>query len=196
MAYFQQGAGIIILVHINTMASGSCCRFVGCTPMMQIYWSTTSKRCSIGLRSVVCGSCWSTVNSLSCLRNQFEIIWVLGHGALSRFCHLDSDPSTWIRDSSDQATFSQSSTVPCWWACVNLSFIFFFSADGSVPGARSWAVFRHAVVIIWMLCEMICEMIWSLRPNFRIWLFIASVWLSVTGQWLDMAVALCVLIPL
>ncbi|MBN3297538.1 MEGF9 protein, partial [Amia calva] len=36
--------------------------------------STTSQRCSIGLRSGDCGGQFSTVNSLSCSRNQFEMI--------------------------------------------------------------------------------------------------------------------------
>ncbi len=37
------------------IASHSCCRFVGCTSMMWISRSTTSQRCSIGLRSGDCG---------------------------------------------------------------------------------------------------------------------------------------------
>ncbi len=37
------------------IASRSCCRFVGCTSMMWISRSTTSQRCSIGLRSGDCG---------------------------------------------------------------------------------------------------------------------------------------------
>ncbi len=44
-----------ILVHIDMIASHSCCRFVGCTSMMWISRSTTSQRCSIGLRSGDCG---------------------------------------------------------------------------------------------------------------------------------------------
>ncbi len=42
------------LVHIDMIVSRSCCRFVGCTSMMQIFRSTTSQRCSIGLRSGDC----------------------------------------------------------------------------------------------------------------------------------------------
>ncbi len=57
------------------IASRSCCRFVGCTSMMRISRSTTSQRCSIGLRSGDCGSYLSKVNSLSCSRNQSEMIW-------------------------------------------------------------------------------------------------------------------------
>ncbi len=72
-----------ILVHIDIIASRSCCRFVGCTPMMQISHSTTSQRCSIGLRSGDCGGHLSKGNSLSCSRNQSEMIWALWHGALS-----------------------------------------------------------------------------------------------------------------
>ncbi len=61
-----------ILVHIDLIASRSCCRFVGYTSMMRISRSTTSQRCSIGLRSGDCGGHWSKVNSLSCSRNQSE----------------------------------------------------------------------------------------------------------------------------
>ncbi|KAG8546926.1 hypothetical protein GDO81_029527 [Engystomops pustulosus] len=61
------------------MASHSCRRFVGCTSMMRISRSTTSQRCSIGLRSGDCGGHLSTVNSLSCSRNQSEMIPALWH---------------------------------------------------------------------------------------------------------------------
>ncbi len=59
------------------IASHSCCRFVDCTSMMWISRSTTSQRCSIGLRSGDCGDHLSKVNSLSCSRNQSEMIWAL-----------------------------------------------------------------------------------------------------------------------
>ncbi len=72
-----------ILVHIDMIASHSCCRFVGCTAMMWISRSSTSQRCSIGLRSGDCGGHLSKVNSLSCSRNQSEMIWALWHDALS-----------------------------------------------------------------------------------------------------------------
>ncbi len=65
------------------IASRSCCRFVVCTSMMRISRSTTSQRCSTGLRSGDCGGHLSEVNSLSCSRNQSEMIWALWHGALS-----------------------------------------------------------------------------------------------------------------
>ncbi len=65
------------------IASHSCCRFVVCTSMMWISRSTTSQRCSIGLRSADCGGHLSKVNSLSCSRNQSEMIWALWHGSLS-----------------------------------------------------------------------------------------------------------------
>ncbi len=64
-----------ILVHIDMIASHSCCRFVGCTSMMWISRSTTSQRCSIGLRSGDYGGHLSKVNSLLCSRNQSEMIW-------------------------------------------------------------------------------------------------------------------------
>ncbi len=60
--------------HIDMIASRSCCRFVGCTSMIRISRSTTSQRCSIGLRSGDCGGHLSKVNSLSCSRNLFKII--------------------------------------------------------------------------------------------------------------------------
>ncbi len=50
---------------------------------LRISRSTTSQRCSIGLRSGDCGGHLSKVNSLSCSRNQSEMIWALWHGALS-----------------------------------------------------------------------------------------------------------------
>ncbi len=65
------------------IASRSSCRFVVCTSMMWISRSTASQRCSIGLRSGDCGGYLSKVNSLSCSRNQSEMIWALWHGALS-----------------------------------------------------------------------------------------------------------------
>ncbi len=63
------------------------------TQLLQIYrlhihdanllWFTKSQRCSIGLRSGDCGGHLSKVNSLSCSRNQSEMIWTLWQGALS-----------------------------------------------------------------------------------------------------------------
>ncbi len=66
-----------MLVNIDMIASRSCCRFVGWISMMWISRSTTSQRCSIGLRSGDCGGHLSKVNSLSCSRNQSEMIWAL-----------------------------------------------------------------------------------------------------------------------
>ncbi len=63
-----------ILVHIDMIVSRSCCRFVVCRSMMRIYRSTKSQRCSIGLRSSDCGGHLSNMNSLSCSRNQSEMI--------------------------------------------------------------------------------------------------------------------------
>ncbi len=63
-----------ILVHIDMIASRSCCRFVGCTSMMRISLSTTSQMCSIGLRYGDCGGHLSKVNSLSYSKKQFEMI--------------------------------------------------------------------------------------------------------------------------
>ncbi len=72
-----------MLFHIDMIASRSCCRYVGCTSMKQISHYTTSQRCSIGLRSGDFGGHLSEVNSLSCSRNQSEMIWALWHCALS-----------------------------------------------------------------------------------------------------------------
>ncbi len=82
-----------ILVHFDMIASRSCCRFVGCTSMMWISRSTTSQRCSIGLRSGDCGGHLSKVNSLSCSRNQSEIIWTLRHQKMSSFWNTQTSPS-------------------------------------------------------------------------------------------------------
>lgn len=60
-------------------------RYVSCTSMIWLSCSNTSWRCTIGLRSGGSGGHLTTVNALSCWRNQFEIIWVLWHGVLS-FC--------------------------------------------------------------------------------------------------------------
>ncbi len=54
-----------------------------CRLHMWISRSTTSQRCSIGLRSGDCGGHLSKLNSLSCSRNQSEMIWAWWHGALS-----------------------------------------------------------------------------------------------------------------
>ena len=57
--------------------------------LLQILWiririshSTTSQSCSIGLISGDCGGHLSAVNSLSCPRNQSEMIHALWHGTL------------------------------------------------------------------------------------------------------------------
>ncbi len=83
-----------ILVHIDMIASRSCCRFVGSTSMMRISCSTTSQRCSIRVRSGDCGGHLSEVNSLSCSRNQSEMIWALWHGALSCWKYSSEDEYT------------------------------------------------------------------------------------------------------
>ncbi len=74
-----------ILVHIDMIASRSCCRFVGCAFMMRISRFITSQRCSIGLRSGDCGGHLSKVNSLSCSRNQrwFELCDMVHYPARS-----------------------------------------------------------------------------------------------------------------
>ncbi len=54
-----------IWVRIDMIASCCCCRFVGCTSMMLISRSTTSQRCSIGLRSGDCGGHLSKVKHIT-----------------------------------------------------------------------------------------------------------------------------------
>ncbi len=49
-------------------------RFNKMLEKMRISRSTTSQRCSIGLRSGDCGGHLSKVNSLSCSRNQSEMV--------------------------------------------------------------------------------------------------------------------------
>ncbi len=79
-----------MLVHIVMIASHSCCRFVVCTSMMWISRSTTSQRCSIGLRSGDCGG--------------HLTLWI--HAFM--FFTPNSDPTSECsrnQDSSEQATF-------------------------------------------------------------------------------------------
>ncbi len=97
------------------IASHSCCRFVVCTSMMRISRSTTSQSCSIGLRSGDCGGHLSKVNSLSCTRNQSEMIWALWHGALScwkyirRWCTVVIKGWTWSQQYSGRLVFKRCS---------------------------------------------------------------------------------------
>ncbi len=89
------------------IASRSCCRFVGCTSMMWISCSTKSQRCSIVLRSGDCGGHLSKVNSLSCSRNQSEMIWALWHGALSCWnSHQKMGTLLSLRDGHGQQQYS------------------------------------------------------------------------------------------
>ncbi len=75
-----------ILVHIDMIASCSCYRFVGCTSMMRISRSTTSQRCSIGLRSGDCGGHFSKVSLSHChvletsrVESPFSVQWIPPH---------------------------------------------------------------------------------------------------------------------
>ncbi len=54
--------------------------------------------------------------------------------SLSQILTLPSECCSRNRDSSDQATFFQSSIVKFWWACVNCSLRFLFLADRSGTG--------------------------------------------------------------
>ncbi len=51
--------------------------------------------------------------------------------SLHQIMTLPSEFWSWNRDSSDQATFLQSSIVQFWWACVNCSLCVLFLADRS-----------------------------------------------------------------
>ncbi len=90
-----------ILVHIDMIASRSCCRFVGCTSMMRISRSTTSQRCSIGLRSGDCGGHLSKVNSLSYKKRVGDdlsfVTWciILLEVAIRRWVHCIIKGWTW-----------------------------------------------------------------------------------------------------
>ncbi len=97
-----------ILVHIDMIATHSCCRFVGCTSMMWISRSTTSQRCSTGLRSGDCGGYLSKVNSL-CPRNQSEMIWALWHGALSCWKYI----RRWVHCSHEGMDMVNNTQVVC-----------------------------------------------------------------------------------
>ncbi len=66
-----------ILVHVDMIASRSCCRFVGCTSMMRISRSTTSQRCSILLLN------WDLVT--------VEAVWVKW-----THCHVQETSLRWF----------------------------------------------------------------------------------------------------
>ncbi len=126
-----------IWVHIDMIASHSCCRFVSCTFMMRISRSTTSQRCSIGLWSGDCGGQLSeSVNTTvflwlsgRALRFQRKRLWVQFTGnthnekmyslnalqvALQVALTLPSECRSSNRDSSDQARFFQSYIIQIW----------------------------------------------------------------------------------
>ncbi len=116
-----------MLVHIVMIASHSCCRFVVCTSMMWISRSTTSQRCSIGLRSGDCGGHLSKVNSLSCSRNQSEMIWALWHGALllkSVELLLCSSVQTWFTRPSVWGLFITLFGVKGFYICYKYNFLY------------------------------------------------------------------------
>ncbi len=88
------------------IASHSCCRFVVCTSMMRISRSTTSQRCSIGLRSGDCGGHLSKVNSSSCSRNQSEMIWALWRCIILLEVHQKMVHCSHKRDGHGQQQYS------------------------------------------------------------------------------------------
>ncbi len=180
------------------IASRSFCRFVS--------RSTTSQSCSIGLRSGDCGGHLSKVNSLSCSRNQSEMIWALWrciillevHQKMVHCSHKGMDmvsnntqafkrcsigtkgpkvcqeniPHTIIiskflpsesrsrnRDSSDQATFFQSSIVQFWWFCVNCILRVLFLSDRS--GTRCGLLLLEPICVR-VRCVVCSEMVFCI----------------------------------
>lgn len=67
------------LVYVGMITLCSRCRFVHCMSMMPISCSALSQKCSIGSGCSVCGRCSCTENSVSCSRNQFNVVWRLWH---------------------------------------------------------------------------------------------------------------------
>ncbi len=63
------------------ISSHSCCRFVGCTSMMWISRSTTSQRCSIGLRSGDCGVKWTRCHVQETSLRWFDLCVMLHYPA-------------------------------------------------------------------------------------------------------------------
>ncbi len=63
--------------------------------------------------------------------------------SLRQILTLTSECRSRNRDSSDQVTFYQSSTVQFWWACANCSFRFLFLADRSGTPVWSSAAVAH-----------------------------------------------------
>ncbi len=123
-----------ILVHIVMIASRSCCRFVVCTSMMRISRSTTSQRCSIGLRSGDCGGYLSKVNCFHVLYAKFWLyIWMQQKSRLIR-----------------SGNVFQSSIVQFWWSCVNCILRVLFLSDRSGTGVVfcCWIyIYIHTVFI-------------------------------------------------
>ncbi len=145
-----------ILVHIDMIASRSCCRFVGCMSMIRISRSTTSQRCSILLLDwdlVTVEAIW--VKWTHCYVQEPSLRWLEGpkgapHHYTTTTCLNHWDKAEWIHafmfftPNSDpticmsqqksrliRPTFFQSSIVQFWWTCVNCSLRFLFLADRS-----------------------------------------------------------------
>lgn len=74
MAQSQQANSSEVLVHVDVLASHSCCSFVSFSYMMWISYYTTAQRGSAGLRSGDCGGHSSTLILSSCSRNQLEMV--------------------------------------------------------------------------------------------------------------------------
>ncbi len=70
-----------MLLHIDMISSRSCCRFVDCTSMMWISRSTTSQRCSIGLRSGDCGVKWTHCHVQETSLRWFELCVMMHYPA-------------------------------------------------------------------------------------------------------------------
>ncbi len=63
---------------------------------------------------------------------------------LRQILTLPSECHSRNQDSSDQATFFQSSIVQCLWVCVNCSLRFLFLAD--------WSGTRCGLLLLWPIC--------------------------------------------
>lgn len=86
-----------LLVHIDIIASHSCCRIVSWTPMMRLSCCTTSQSCSIGLRS-----------------GDSKAIWVQ-----QTHSHVEKNKNgqRWFDDFLRRDAFSPQKQAPTWVHC-------------------------------------------------------------------------------
>ncbi len=164
-----------ILVHIDMIASCSFCRFVVCTSMMWISRSTTSQSCSIGLRSGDCGGHLSKMQTSTphhyttntSLNHWDKAGWSMLSCFLCQIQTLSSECRSRNRDSSDQATFFQSSIVQFWWVCGNCILRFLFLSDRS--GTRCGLLLLEP--ICFRVRRVVCSEMYSADLGRNEWLF-------------------------